>query len=179
MTTLNKKIPKRFENAKWDDVAPEIKSLVENIRQTRRGIYLYGPSGVGKTHVTYAIKNYLEEREQIKIPVWVENTTNLLQSIKVDFDRAPQDREWMADRMINYSGIVVIDDLGAEKVTDWVKETLYMIINNRYEEMRPVIVTSNLTLDELSTQLGDRIPSRLAGMCDIIEIKGSDRRTVS
>jgi DNA replication protein DnaC len=70
-----------------------------------------------------------------------------------------------------------IDDLGAEKRTEWVLEQLYSIINERWQEQRSVVVTTNLIdVDELRDQIGPRTVSRLHEMCDLIPIMGRDRR---
>ena len=55
-------------------------------------------------------------------------------------------------------------------------ETLHRIVDKRYREVLPTIVTSNSSLDELADRVGDRIPSRLAETCDIIKLEGGDRR---
>lgn len=170
-------IPLRFADADWKDVPEDIKKVVSNLVGTRRGAYLFGQIGCGKTHIAYAIKKHFEA--EYHIPVWVINTTWLLHSLRLDFDRRPIDREWIDDKIMKSKGLIIFDDIGVEKVTDWVAEAMYLMINERYEAMKPMIFTSNLSLDELSTKIGDRVPSRIAGMCDIIEIKGTDRRTVS
>jgi DNA replication protein DnaC len=72
-----------------------------------------------------------------------------------------------------------IDDLGAEHRTDWVLEQLYTIINSRYEDERSTVVTSNLGRDELAQQLGERIVSRLEGMCELLPFFGGDARRVA
>jgi DNA replication protein DnaC len=74
---------------------------------------------------------------------------------------------------------LVIDDLGVDKKTDFSFSTLYEVIDGRdMSEMKGLIVTSNLSLSALAERLGDdRISSRLAGMCKIVEITGKDRRT--
>ena len=69
-----------------------------------------------------------------------------------------------------------MDDMGAEKTTDWSMSTLYVLIDKRYSEMMPTIITSNLTVAEVADKVGDRIASRIAGMCKVIELKGKDRR---
>ena len=72
-----------------------------------------------------------------------------------------------------------IDDLGAEHRTEWVLEQLYTIINSRYEDQLATLVTSNLGRDELAEQLGERIVSRLEGMCELLPFYGPDARRVS
>jgi DNA replication protein DnaC len=69
-----------------------------------------------------------------------------------------------------------MDDLGVEKTSEWSMQTLYTITDWRYRELRQTLVTSNLTLDEIAGKVGDRIASRIAGMCKVVELKGKDRR---
>lgn len=72
--------------------------------------------------------------------------------------------------------LLVLDDLGIEKTSDWSLQTLYIILNNRYSEQLQTIITSNLTIDEIGEKMGDRIASRIAGMCKIVKLTGKDRR---
>jgi DNA replication protein DnaC len=74
------------------------------------------------------------------------------------------------------ANIIVLDDLGVERSSEFAIQSLYIIIDKRYSEMRPTIITSNLSLEEIDVKLGDRIASRIAGMCRVIELKGRDRR---
>jgi len=72
---------------------------------------------------------------------------------------------------------LILDDIGAEKVSDWTLQSLSIIINNRYEYLKPTIFTSNFNLDQLADKLGDdRIPSRIFGMCYVYHMKNMDRR---
>lgn len=71
---------------------------------------------------------------------------------------------------------IVLDDLGVEKPTDWVLETLYVIINERYERNKHVIITSNKNLREIAETVGDRIASRLAEMTLQVKLLNDDRR---
>ena len=167
------KTPKRFEHAKWDDVPLGIKDLVNKFKASRRGIFITGKAGTGKTHLAYAIANYCAEEIA---PVLFWNIPELLKNIRDDYGQRLENKSGEFRKLMESRDLLVLDDLGAEKMTEWVEETFYIIINNRYEEMLPTIITSNLTLDELSTRLNDRIVSRIAGMCDVFELKGKDRR---
>jgi hypothetical protein len=71
---------------------------------------------------------------------------------------------------------LILDDIGTEKPSEWAQQNIFLIIDRRYETLRQTIFTSNLSLDELSERLGDRITSRIAEMCKVIELKGKDRR---
>ena len=66
--------------------------------------------------------------------------------------------------------------MGVEKKTEWVNEKLYQIINHRYNEMKPTVVTSNLSVESIEDLLGQRLVSRLLGSCEVMTIKGKDRR---
>ena len=77
---------------------------------------------------------------------------------------------------LSEANILILDDLGAEKSSEFALQSLYVIIDQRYSEIRPTIITSNLSLGEIAEKVGDRIASRIAGMCKVIELKGKDRR---
>ena len=67
---------------------------------------------------------------------------------------------------------------GSEKITEWVLETFYLLINKKYNERIPLVITSNFKLMNLATQLNDRIVSRIVEMCDVVELTGEDRRLI-
>jgi DNA replication protein DnaC len=69
---------------------------------------------------------------------------------------------------------MVLDDLGAEKMTDWSVSSLYVVLSGRYNANRPTIVTSNLTLAQIA-EWEPRIASRLGGMC-VVQLDGKDKR---
>jgi len=165
--------PPRYESATWDDVPENIRNYVEKMRETRKGIYIHGSVGTGKTHIVYGIVEHLQE---IPLKSWFLNTTELFADMKKDFDRQPYDKKRWDDRMMEYRGVLVFDDIGAERPTDYVLEQFYLIINKRYNEMLPIIFTSNHSLGELSEKVGDRIASRIVEMCDVVHLGGDDKR---
>ena len=69
-----------------------------------------------------------------------------------------------------------VDDVGAEKTSEWVLEQLYAIVNARYEEERSILVTTNLERDELVEQVRERTVSRLEEMCTLVPLFGEDAR---
>lgn len=140
-------------------------------------VYITGPRGVGKTHLVCAmlIDNGLLNPEHTTNVKFVF-CTDLLREIKATFDpTANQTEEQVFQKYIDAS-VLVLDDLGAEKTTDWVLQTLYGIINHRYSHLLPTIITSNLSLGQLAQKLDERIVSRIAGMCTVFSFKGQDRR---
>ena len=72
--------------------------------------------------------------------------------------------------------MLILDDLGAEKPSDWVKEQLYVIINRRYENMLPTIITTNCTMNELKDRIGERTASRIIEMTTPYKITASHSR---
>jgi DNA replication protein DnaC len=69
-----------------------------------------------------------------------------------------------------------LDDVGAERSSEWVLEQLYAIVNARYEEQRSMVITSNLEPPEVETQIGKRTVSRLYEMCSPVPLYGEDAR---
>ena len=69
-----------------------------------------------------------------------------------------------------------VDDVGAEKTSPWVLEQLYAIVNARYEDEKSIIITTNLSHDDLCEQIGIRTVSRLKEMCEVLPLYGEDAR---
>jgi DNA replication protein DnaC len=170
-------VPARYEKAKYEDVPENVRVLFEHIRKTRRGIYLYGGVGTGKTHCAYALYRSTYEKIGANGRFW--NVTELLREIRKDMERDKYDKRRVEEDLMDFRGILFLDDIGSENLTDWVLETFYLIINKRYENMLPNIYTSNYNLEELSERLGDRITSRLIESCDIVHMEGEDRRLIT
>jgi DNA replication protein DnaC len=78
--------------------------------------------------------------------------------------------------MVKGCKLLIIDDIGAERVTEWVRERMVSIINTRSSNGLCTIYTSNLSPKELTEELGDRIASRVLGSSQVVEISGGDWR---
>lgn len=166
-------IPKRYEHVKVADVPKNIADRFSQIRDTRRGIYMHGTVGTGKTHTAFALLKVAEEMK-LKAKMW--NTSELFAEMRSDFDRSAYDKRRIPEDLKKYKGVLILDDFGSEKPTDWVIDQLYLIINSRYNDMLPIIFTSNLNVQEVASKLGDRITSRIVEMCDIVAMNGEDKR---
>lgn len=145
--------------------------------QTNTGLIFFGRAGAGKTHLAMAIARHVIEQKQLGARV--ARTVELLADIRKTFSehdgyRAENETELI--QKLAYVPLLVLDDLGAEKISDWVKEVFYRIIDQRWLEQKPIIVTTNLNLKELEEKIGDRIVSRIAGMCMPIEMQNEDFR---
>lgn len=137
------------------------------------GLLLMGGVGSGKTHIAVAILRAVVERG---FSGRYCNVVDLLDDLRATFEpNAPQSGMEIIDGVVA-ADLVVLDDLGAEAPTGWVHDRLYQIINRRYEESRPTLVTTNLTLDDLDRQVGPRITSRLCEMCQKVDFPDQDYR---
>ena len=179
-------IPKRFRGVGFDrqpiaDMDPalirEVRSYVKGIDaqlDAGKGLWLFGDVGTGKTSLAMLVsKAALDAGRSVAI----YSLPRLLSDIKETYeDRSESSYMQLFERVVGVD-LLHIDDLGAEKRTDWVLEQLYSIINERWQEQRSIIVTTNLfDVDELREQIGPRTVSRLHEMCDLIPIMGRDRR---
>ncbi len=162
--------PKRFEHAEFSELPAKLRACVDRVRDTRKGVYLWGPVGSGKTYAVYAMRRRYQE---MGLSVRVYSAPEMFDKIRDDYDHKDS---FNLERIMANRGVLIIDDLGAEKASEWISETMFKIINKRYEEVLPTVVTSNLELGEMAERIGDRVASRLAEMCDVIKMDGSDRR---
>jgi DNA replication protein DnaC len=198
---LEARIPKRyraisFEHSDVIDIARRCPTQVREIRafvadisanlDQGHGLWLTGSFGTGKTALAMIVSKAAIDAGR---SVAIYSCPRLLSVIRESIDpprggaasRSNQNGGGVLDFLdrLAAADLLHIDDLGAEHRTDWVLEQLYTIINSRYEDERATIVTSNLGRDELAAQLGERIVSRLEGMCEILPFFGEDARRVA
>ena len=169
-------VPRRFLQARRSDFDPAVFNAAEGFLAGRcEGIFVHGPTGTGKTHFAVAVLSEILASSDTGLARFV-TVPSLLMEIRATFkDSSPCSEEDLIRRFADLD-LLVLDDLGAEKNTDWVMQTLYLIIDRRYSDMRQTIITSNHGLDGIAERVGERIASRLAGMCRIISLEGNDRR---
>ena len=109
---------------------------------------------------------------------------DLLRVIRSTYNPVVRTAEMDILRPVMDAELLVLDDLGAEKPSEWVEETMNLIVNTRYNERRPTIFTTNYrrcaatrpTLDSLKVRVGFRLHSRLHEMCEFLEYDGGDYR---
>jgi DNA replication protein DnaC len=165
-------VPERYKDASWDEIPKEIKDRVSAAITQKRGVYLYGKVGCGKKYLDYAFSKHYNQQTHRSVNFW--NMTELINELKLDMDR--REKEFIGEDMLQDTRLLLLDDIGAERMTEWVQETIYLLVNHRYENMQPIIFTSNLAPSELAERVGDRIMSRIIEMCDVIKLEGDDRR---
>lgn len=139
-----------------------------------RGLWIFGDTGTGKTTLAMLISKAALEAGR---SVAVYSLPKLLARIRRTYDSEPGGDSYLAFfERLTAVDLLHIDDLGAEKRSDWVLEQLYALINERYETERSVLITTNLPHEELEEQIGRRTVSRLSQMCEEIALLGDDRR---
>lgn len=174
-------LPLRYQSVSYEtDVDEETKKIFTEQIRKREGLYIFGDSGVGKTHLVCALAKYLMESG---LDVMFYNTGDFLEKLREEFQKPSYDEDdyffSLFRETMDFKGVLILDDLGAEKISDWARERLYLIINKKYEDLTPMIFTSNCDIEILSARLGDRVSSRILGMTRIIKYKGDERRLAS
>jgi DNA replication protein DnaC len=180
-------IPRKYRGVSFDrapvtelspNVVRPVRDFVRNIEDRIRsgpGLWIFGDVGTGKT--TLAM---LASKEALKqgYSVAIYSVPRLLAEIRDTYDAATGERSYadFFNELVNVD-LLHLDDLGAEKQTEWVLEQLYSLINERYVREQPVVVTSNVTeASELEEQIGKRTISRLMEMTVQIPLFGEDLR---
>ena len=148
------------------------------------GLFVYGVRGTGKTKLAAIIAN---EQARAGHPVLFASVPDLMADIRASFDGGKTAETVQA---VKETPFLVLDDLGSEKMSEWVGEQLFCIVNHRYNERLQTVVTSNYSPTEIIAHMatvngkgeviddmqGQRIMSRIYGMCERVEIKGADWR---
>ncbi|MGZ8665484.1 MAG: ATP-binding protein [Solirubrobacterales bacterium] len=148
---------------------------LESNLATGRGLWLMGDTGTGKTTLAMLVSRMALESGH---SVAIYSLPKLLARIRRTYDSEPGGDSYLAffERLTSVD-LLHIDDLGAEKRSDWVLEQLYALVNERYEAERSMLVTTNLDQEELEQQIGPRTVSRLVEICgDPLPLFGPDRR---
>ena len=162
----------------------EAKRYAENFPQhfsRGEGLYIEGTNGTGKTHLAVAIALELLEKGT---PVIFKTASDLLADIKKTYDDGGEEESKVMS-LFKTVDLLIIDDLGKERCTDWSISLLFSLINDRYEEMRPTIITTNYNADQLIDALTPKgydntkataIVSRLKEVSSVITMAWEDYR---
>ena len=166
-----------------------VAKFVEQYPLDKAGLMLIGPSGVGKTHLAVAILKQLILTKGI--PCLFCDYRELLKQIQNSYNPSVQTTELELLQPVFQTEVLVLDDLGAVKPTEWVWDTVSVILNTRYNETRTTIITTNFQdgpatalagprgaarEETLGDRIGERMRSRLSEMCRVIHLNAPDYR---
>ena len=135
----------------------------------RNCLLLVGGYGSGKTHLVGAIANKLMDKG---VPVLFDTFSGHLNKLKAEFNGG---KSVYLEQMKNVD-MLILDDIGKEKITEWSQSIMFDVINYRYEHLLPIVMTSNLKSDSLKEYLGGAVWSRLCEMCLGVFTSGKDYR---
>jgi DNA replication protein DnaC len=180
----NANIPPRYRDACLDDFTRDINEDVANTASkfTERfdqvrggetdtiGFYIFGGVGTGKTHLGYAVMNQLIDQEK---PCFATSVPDMLEKLRPSRDdkKISEYKETM--REIPF---LFIDDIGKENPTEWVRTTLWSLINHRYNWLKPTFLTSNHPPSELKSDTVGAIADRISEMFKTVELEGESKR---
>lgn len=194
--------PRRLANANFNNYKPKTRQQAEALERCQaysisdikqgKGLFLFGSWGTGKSHLSVAVTRALMEANPLifgtKQQDWIWGTdehdgiycsffsvVDLLEAMRPGSEAKKRKGDWLFHRA-KIDDLVVLDDIGAERVTDWVEEKLYAIVDVRYRMERATIFTSNCKEKELVNHLGGRVVSRIYEMTEQIPVLGPDHR---
>jgi DNA replication protein DnaC len=182
--SLSAVIPRRYRDVSFDrppvtDIEPTIvaatrryANAIEGHLDAGRGLWFMGPPGTGKTTLAMLVSQAALKAGRT---VAIYSLPRLLNEIR-DTHRSERSHTDLLNRLTGVD-LLHIDDVGAERTTDWVLEELYSIVNGRYEDERSIVITTNiLDRESLCAQITARTVSRLTEMCDELPLLGHDHR---
>lgn len=141
-------------------------------------LFLTGTFGTGKTHQAYGALRRIADAGPEKYEVLALTAPDMYALMRPGgSDRGPEHEV----KRLMHIPLLLIDDLGTEKISEFTEEATYRLLNERYNECRPLIITSNLPArddagSDLVDRVGGRIASRLSQMTTVVDLVGPDRR---
>jgi DNA replication protein DnaC len=180
------RIPRRYEKCSFhnfisnpgtsqDNALYHAHKFANEYPAVDRGLLFMGPAGVGKTHLAVSIIKDLIEKG---FGCLFYEFGSLLKQIQDSYNPVSKSSELKVLAPVYEAGVLILDELGATVPTDWVRDTMYQIINKRYNDNKLTIFTTNYLdkSNELEERITYRLRSRLYEMCTNVVIDGEDYR---
>ena len=184
-SSLSAVIPRKYRGSSFDRApvtdmpGPQVQVVRRFVRDidenldAGRGLWFYGSVGTGKTTLAMLVsRSALDAGRSVAI----YSLPRLLAEIRATFETDSEGSYVDFLDRLTAVDLLPVDDVGAERTSDWVLEQLYAIVNARYEDERSVIITTNLERDALVEQIKERTVSRLEEMCTLVPLYGEDAR---
>ena len=169
-----------YPNEKLVNAVTKVKRFAEAFPHVQKGVCLIGPHGIGKTHLAVATLRAVLSRGHQGL---FYEVSDLLRVIRSTYNPVTKTAEMDVLQPLTTTQLLVLDDVGKEKTSEWVEETMTFIVNARYNQRLVTIFTSNYDdtpeidiVDSLRVRVGSRMYSRMHEMCDFIEYGGADYR---
>lgn len=168
-------------NGRAYEIARKYAEDWDKFKEDGTGLIFIGKFGTGKTHLAFAIANYLLNNG---VPVIFETLINLMEKLKLSYGRTESLDYYDIIKLYCECDLLIIDDLGKEKLSEWVLEKLFQIINSRYENMLPIIITTNYNEEQIINRLSSNndgvaaksLVSRLNEICLEVDMNFGDYR---
>jgi DNA replication protein DnaC len=183
--SLSAVIPRKYRGVSFDRPpvtelpGPQVQMVRHFVRDVDanvdagRGLWFEGDVGTGKTTLAMLVSRAALDAGR---SVAIYSLPRLLAEIRATFeDGAEGSYVDFLDRLAVVD-LLHVDDVGAERSSEWVLEQLYAIVNARYEDERSMVITTNLSQERLEEQIGKRTVSRLKEMCEPVPLYGQDAR---
>lgn len=152
-------------------------------KSLEKSLFIWGDVGTGKTvFIASLVKEYIKKGIPVKwysFPSLIMELQKAFSTNKIDsYTGEKINAYYIAEKVALTRNILFLDDLGTEKLTDFVRQIMYYIINEREQRQLLTVITSNFSLSKIDEQIDSRISSRIAGMCEILKFTGKDRRMI-
>lgn len=161
--------------ATWEAYTPALAEVAQVAREYAESpdgwLVLYGGVGCGKSHLAVAITWALLERG---VAAYYQVVPDLLRRVRETFGADAEETTAALWDRLERCDVLILDDLGAERANEWVRELLYQVIDARYRAEAPTVVVSNLSPQEIGGRIGSRLLD--ADLCTVVQIAASDYR---